>query len=432
MSWSTDFYDSFTYGTDTADISGGMLTYYDRKFLKTVSEVLQVAPLAQKRDLPKGNGKIIQFFRYNPISVSVSGSVLTEGINPDATKITGQDLNATLTEYGGFSQHSSLLKMTHIDRNLRGITELWGHNAAATIDLMCQMELAANGSYPMRCATSTSGTHHYDGTVDSATTTTVVDAAQNGTSTGDADDGWNQSVLIMTSGTGYGQARAVYDYTQATGTFLVSPAWDVTPAAGDTFRVVSAHGLATTDILTTGYIRSALTTLRNNKAKTFGDGFYVGILNPNTEASLMADTNWVNVMQYRDLPEVKVNGLFRGEVGQWGGVRWLRTTQPFRFPIAAVDTAGTAYGVGMNNPGTSYTNYASDGAIFANFILGQEAFGVTTLKGTGGIKPGIIIKNPGGQDTSNPLNRYSTVGWVLPFVCKALNPMFAVQLWTGA
>jgi N4-gp56 family major capsid protein len=277
------------------------------------------------------------------------------------------------------------------------------------------------------------GTYSFEGTVDSATTTTIVDADVESNSTfGDTNDDLNQSVVIIRTGTGRGQARPVTDFVASGGTITVSPAWDVTPAAGDTFHVVSAHGLTTgTDKLSTTNIRAAVTRLRNNKATPYGGGFYIGILSPDTEAGLMSDTNWTNVMQYRDRPDVKVNGLFAGEVGEWGGVRWIRTTQPFRFPITTVGTAGSSYGVGAFVPGTGYTNYASTGAVYSNLILGKEAFGVTRLSGAGNIlKPGIIIKNPGPQDTSNPLNRFSTVGWVLPFVPKALNPLFAVQMWS--
>ena len=119
-----------------------------------------------------------------------------------------------------------------------------------------------------------------------------------------------------------------------------------------------------------------------------------------------------------------------GEVGEWGGVRWVRTTLPFRFPKTTVGTAGHTSGVGPYLDGTEYTNYTATGAIHATFILGKEAFGCTTLQGNNYMSPGIITKKPGPSDTSNPLNRFSTVGWYLPFVSKGLNPMFAMQIWS--
>jgi N4-gp56 family major capsid protein len=419
--------------TNMSSISQGVNTYYDKRFLRRALHQLRIAPLGQKRPLPKNAGNSVEFFAYNEIAVSMSGSYLTDGTNPDATLVTGRMVSATPAEWGNFSQHSRLVKDTHIDPQLKGISALWGSHAGNTIDLLCAMAVCSTGAYPVRAdGESGDGTYSFRGTVDSATSTTIVDAdMSSNTDYGDANDDANQSVVIITSGTGYGQVRPCTDYVTATGTITVSPAWDVTPAAGDTFDIVSAHGLTSTDILTTTNIRAGVVQLRNNLATPHESGYFVGVVDPTTEAGLMADTNWTNVMQYKDRPEIKTGGLFSGEIGEWGGVRWVRTTQPFRFPITTVGTAGAAYGVGALVPGTSYTNYSATGAIHANLIFGQEAFGCTTLKGNDYMSPGIIVKNPGPGDTSNPLNRFSTVGWYLPFIAKGLNGMFAVQLWSG-
>lgn len=433
MAWAGGVWDA-TYGVDSS--IAGVNIYYDKKFLRRAVHTLRFAALGQKRDLPKGKGKTIQFFRYNNIAVSPSGAALTEGTNPVPTSITGQDIQAQIAEWGAFSQHSRLVKASHIDRSLAGVSELWGQNAGETMDLIAHMAAASSGLYPMRADGNglDDDDYGFKGTVDSATTTTVVDAdLTSNTNYGGANDDLNQSVIVMTSGTSYGQARPVTDYATATGTVTVSPAFDITPVAGDTFHVVSAHALTTSHKLTTANVRKAVTLLRNNRAVPFHGSYYAGVLCPDTEEGLMADSTWVNVMSYKDNPEVKTMGLFAGEVGEWGGVRWIRETQPFRFPITTVGTAGAAYGVGAFVPGTSYTNYSATGAVYSTPILGVEAFGVTTFKGEGdALKPGIIVKNPGPQDTSNPLNMFSTVGWYAPFIAKGLNPTFGVQIWSGA
>ena len=442
MAWAGGVWDA-TYGTSTSTVLGGAANiFYSKNFLMTVAESLRIAPLAHKENLPEGEGKIIQFFRHNSIPKDTSTwRHLTEGTNPVPTLITGQDLQATVHEWGGFSQHSSIVKMAHIDRKLEGVTGLWGNDAAELIDLLCQMELCAHAAYPVRCdGALTAGAYLYFGTVTTATSTTVFadTSAASNTNFGDANDDMNQSICVFLTGKAKGQARPVTDYVTSGGVITCAPAFDVQCAIGDTFVITSAHTLTTSNILSTTNIRNGVEILRNNKAVPLEAGFYVGVLCPKTEKNLMTDTNWSNVMQYRDLPEVKVNGLFAGEVGEWGGVRWVRSTQPFMFPTTTVGTAGASYGVGANVPGTSYTNYSSaytaNTTVISTPIIGKQAFGVTTFKSYAGqvMKPGIIIKNPGPQDTSNPLNRFSTVGWYLPFVAKGLNPLFAVQLWSGA
>ncbi len=414
--------------------SAGIDIFYDRTFLTTVKHTLRLAPLGQKRDLPKSKGDIIQFFRWNEIATSLSGSFLTDGTNPDPTQLTGQNIQAQIEEWGGFSQHSRLVEDVHIDRNLEGTAKLWGDNAGNIVDLLSHVGVCTSGAYPVRADGETGdGTYTFEGTVDSATSTTVVDTDISANSNfGDANDDLNQSIIVIMTGTGYGQSRPITDYVTSGGTITVTPAWDITPAAGDTFHVVSAHGLTSSDILTTVNIRAAVTRLKNNRATPMMGKDYVGIISPDTEAELMADTNWLTVMQYKDRPDiVNTGGLFQGEVGYWGGTRWVNTTQPFRFPITTVGTSGSSYGVGPFVPGTSYTNYSATGGVYANLIVGREAFGVTTLKGNNYMSPGIIRKRSGQSDTSNPLNRFSTIGWYLPFVAKGLNPHFAVQLWTG-
>lgn len=424
--------------TTTSAILAGVNIFYDRKFLRLADFSLRLAQHGQKRDLPKGTGKTIQFFRYNRITVDPSTSNLTEGTNPTTPiTITGQDIQAAIAEWGDFSKHSSLVEKSHIDKKLSGVVGLWGDMAGQTVDLLCWQEVCANGAYPWRADDNNSGDGEftYEGTVTTATSTTVFadTGVASNTDFGDANDDLNQSVVVMLTGVSAGQARPCTDYVTSGGVITVSPAWDIQPAVGDTFVVTAAHGLTSgTDLLTTTTIRGAVAKLRNNGATPISNGFYVGILDPDTEANLMADTNWTNLMQYKDTPEIKAQGLFTGEVGQWGGVRWVRTTKPFRFPIETVGTAGTGGGVGANVPGSNYTNYAAGGAVHASLILGMEAFGVTTFRGEPGsiLKPGIIVKNPGPQDTSNPLNMYSTVGWYMPFVAKALNPLFAIQIWS--
>lgn len=156
----------------------GVKIFYDRTFLRRADVTIVVAPLGQKRDLPKASGKTIEFFRYDDIAISPSGSQLTEGTNPSETAVTGQKLSAVLSEYGNFSKHSSLLKKTHIDKDLAGLVGLWGDHAGRTIDLICQMEVASNGAYPFSAdatGAETAGAF-VRASVASATSTTVTSA----------------------------------------------------------------------------------------------------------------------------------------------------------------------------------------------------------------------------------------------------------------
>lgn len=155
------------------------------------------------------------------------------------------------------------------------------------------------------------------------------------------------------------------------------------------------------DVLTTTELRKALRTLKRNKAMRF-DGYYVGVVSPDTAYDLMGDNAWVEASKYAGSTQ-----LFEGELGKWMGIRFVETTEPYR-----TDGAG---------------NQNDSGGVYYNLILGKEAYGVTLLEGKK-----IYVKIPGSQDTSNPLDRYSTCGWTQIFVPKLLVSSWAVAIRTGA
>lgn len=426
--------------TTRAAIIAGVNTFYDKKFLRQMLRQLRLAPLGQKRPLPENTGDSVEFFRYNAIAVTLTSgvvdSLLAEGTDETATVVTGQALNAAIDEYGDFSKHTKMVKRTHIDRNLEGVSELWGDHSARVIDLLCQQEVCSNGSYPIR-ADMDADKQIFTSIASATGLTSTTARIQNiASGMGAADDDLNQAVVVFTSGTAAGQARACTDYETTNNLVTWAPALDVTPANGDTVWIASAHELIHTtasdaDNMNTLAINRAVRILRQNGTRTF-NGYFVGLMNPESEEALKNSSAWANLHTYKD--SLGADGMFTGEVGKYGGVRWVSATHPFRFPVIAEGTDSAAYG-----PGSNGTNYQDDftlgsatAIISSTLVLGKESFGVTQFQNeSGGLKPRIIVKTPGEQTVSQPLNRNSTVGWWAAFVCKALQPMWCVQIWTA-
>lgn len=412
--------------TTTSTVGGGQITHYIKKFLKVAFPLLQMVRFGQKEPLPMQDGKAVQWFRWNALTASVSGALLTEGTNPSSTSATGQDLGATLKEYGIFLELASLFQKTHLDgkisKGMSDLSELLGQHAAQVIDLVTAYEVAAHGAQPARADGAAGST--FSGTLDSVTSTTVVvDAGvKANTGFGDADDDLSQAIITITGGAGRGQQRVITNYTTAAGTMTVSPAFDVLPVAADTYTVTSSDAIASGDILTYNNVLKARTRLRRNNAPWMDNRFYVGLVDPEAAEGLMKDTNWINVKTYSDPKD-----MYDGELGKLLGIRFIEHNNPFKFPTAALATAGTSNGVGASG-----ANYTATGNATSNFIFGKHAFGVTTFKNQMGQmrQPPIIIKTGGPQDTSNPLNMFGTMGWKLEFVAKGLQPKFAQQIWT--
>ena len=159
--------------------------------------------------------------------------------------------------------------------------------------------------------------------------------------------------------------------------------------------------LTAADKLTSRELRKAVKTLKKNHAQTFG-GYYVGIIGPDTMYDLQEDEAFVKVSQYQD----KEN-IYTGEVGRLFGVRLVETTEAKIFEGMGADGADVA----------------------SVIVLGQYAYGVTSLKGA---KPRVIVKPAGSAGTADPLDQISTVGWKMDgFGAKLLQPEYAVRIECG-
>jgi len=144
-----------------------------------------------------------------------------------------------------------------------------------------------------------------EGTVESATATTVVDATFN-----EAADYWNGLSLRFTSGDCAGEVRAIGDFDGTTGTFSLAVTGDplpATPAAGDTFRVLGYPIITLQDLashadgnLTTAYIAFNLTSATTNGVTATPGRKRVVITPTWTGAASMANKRvWVYTVDVR-------------------------------------------------------------------------------------------------------------------------------------
>lgn len=188
-------------------------------------------------------------------------------------------------------------------------------------------------------------------------------------------------------------------------------------ASGATAQIVSGATLAsdimTTDVFSGVEIRKAVRTLKNNKAQKFENGYYRGIIGPDTAYDLFGDSEWLDAHRYTTSDAIE-----RGVIGKLHGVEFVETNNQHKDVSAGLS----------GSPVTATT--AGVVAVYSNFIFGKNAYGIINL---GSITtPTVIVKNPGPNDTSNPLNMFSTVGWKMPFAVKTLNSNWLINVKTGA
>jgi N4-gp56 family major capsid protein len=434
--WSTAYWDGTYQSKTTTTGLSGVNIYYVKKFLERVVNELPLMQFADVTPLPEGEGKTVNWFRYLNLAASVSSATLTEGALPNAMTLKMQKVAATIAEYGAFAQLSTLLKQTHIDKGVEGAVQIFAEHAANVLDTLCHMivcSTAARGLAADFKDLANPLSVRFSGTVDSSGDSSLVDSdLTSNTDYGDSNDDLNQSVVTITSGDGYGQQRTVSDYVAASGTMTVGAAWDVNPSAGDTYEVCSPHfGASDTKVMTYAAIKRGVRMLKQARAPKFEGNSYVCLIDPAITEQIMDDEKWINAMTYKDSLET---GLFTGELGKFAGVRFVEENNPFIFPVTDPGTDSTSFGPGA--AGANFTSVYTPGVRYAqsSLFLGRGAFGGVAFQGkTGSMrKPPIYLTSPGPNDTSQPLKRFSTVGWQMEEVFKGLNPMFGVQVFTKA
>lgn len=156
--------------------------------------------------------------------------------------------------------------------------------------------------------------------------------------------------------------------------------------------------VAATDVLSGAEIRKAVRTLKANKAKTFEDGLFRGIVPVYGVYDLRGNSEWLGANTY-----VSTELYKNGQLGVLHGVKFAET----------------------NNQ----VYEASTVNVYHSYIFGQNAYGIINLAGQPGQR--IFVKNPGEQSTSDPINMRSTVGWKSSFVAKVLNSSWIIAIKHG-
>ena len=156
--------------------------------------------------------------------------------------------------------------------------------------------------------------------------------------------------------------------------------------------------IAATDVLTGAEIRKAVRTLKINKARMFPEGMFRSIVPAAAAYDLRGNTEWQNSLIYTDASDYK-----KGVLGSIHGVRFVETNNQI--------------------------SESSTVTVYSTFVFGDGSYAMLNLEG----QPAqhIFYKIPGANDTSNPLNLYSTVGWMAYFVAKMLNANWCIAIKTG-
>lgn len=118
--------------TSSSGISAEIKTFYDKVLLQRMLPNLPFLKYGQKKPIPKGNGKTIEFRKFN--SLSPATTPLTEGTPPTAENLSVTSITATVKQYGAYIEVSDVLETTAYDPIITETTELQGEQAGETLN----------------------------------------------------------------------------------------------------------------------------------------------------------------------------------------------------------------------------------------------------------------------------------------------------------
>mgnify|MGYP002582039483 FL=1 len=144
-----------TNATTSSSLSAENKTFYDMELLKNAEPELVHDQFGQKRNIPKGKGKTIEFRRYS--SLPKATTALVEGVTPSGQSLTVTALTATVSQYGGYVTISDILDMTAIDNNIVEATQLLGSQAGRTLDTITREVINAGTNVMWPPKTGTGG-----------------------------------------------------------------------------------------------------------------------------------------------------------------------------------------------------------------------------------------------------------------------------------
>ena len=405
-------FDNLNYSYSRGIAPGLMQQYYERSLLENMQPELVHSRDGQKRTLPLGNGKRVQFRKFTPFGAITEP--LAEGVTPDGQTLTETAFTAMVKPYGGFVELTDEVDLYHLDNINQETAKLLADQAALSLDCISRDALNAglNVQYANgkanRAALAATDKLTYD-EIKKAVRTLKRNNVK------PFADGFYHAIV---------HPDTVFDLTS-------DPMWVDVAKYQDKAKVEKYE-------LGTIY---KVKVFESTNAKTFtGDTYIVGNL---TELAASASFDAENKRMKYSVNTI-TEDIARALTGKLVNMSADGTLTPmciervdpndkyvyFRWvPDASVTANWTVAKSAKIVP----TGAGASGApVYSTLIYGTNAFGTVELGGTGK-NVSVIIKEPGSSGALDPLNQRGTIGWKVKGFCTViLQDDFIIRLESGA
>ena len=387
------------------DLSPEMKTYYDMRLLDYAQANLVHDQFGQKRPIPQGSGKTIEFRSFSPLGKAMTP--LTEGVTPSGNSLDVKAITATVAQYGDYIVQSDVLELTALDNTILEATKLLGRQAGKTLDTVTRNVLQAGtnvmyapiwtGSPLAESAITTRGA------IDSTAVLTVdlVEQVVANLRAMDAPtiDGYYIAII---------HPYAAYD-------LMRDEEWR------KPHQYVNTENIYQGEIGEIGGVRFVQST----EAKIYRGDNLAG-----TVRSLVAGettSGAITSLTYSTSGVTLAEDDLRGRVININGVTATITGNTASTGTHTLSFASTNFG--SITSGTTKIDPGEGGkggiSVFGTLVFGDGAYGVTEVSG-GGLQ--TIVKQKGSAGTADPLDQRSSVGWKALKTAEILLPEYLIRV----
>lgn len=406
-----DLVNKTTSNTTGNDLSPEMKTFYDKALITLASPNLVHDQFGQKRNIPRGGGKTIEFRRFSALPKALKP--ITEGVTPTGNKLNVTDLTASIDQYGDYIEQTDLLELTAIDNTIVEATKQLAAQAGMTLDTVVRNEIV-KGTQVVYCPTVSGGT------------ATAVTSRY----------GLNSTAVLRVKDIFKAAAQLkAMNAPKIDGAYvgIIHPyvAYDLMQEAGD--KWIDVQKYANPDNILNGEIGKlgGVRFVESTEAKIYkapnlteaGDKLTI-----NTTLSAAGKTLKVD----EAITDAEATALVGRKVLLEGIQYTIKAAVAGTATNATITVADTDQNISTTDGAKGKIIYAGEAgagniAVFYTLIVGADAYGVTSIEG-GGLEQ--IVKQKGyGND---PLNQRSSIGWKGIKVAKILVDEYLVRIESGS
>lgn len=380
---------------------GALRKFYDRNLILNALPNLVHDQFGQKRNIPQGGGKTINFRRLAPLPKAMSP--LTEGVTPRGNDLTWSTIESTLQQYGDYITISDVLQTTGIDSNLIEAGEILARQAGETLDAITR-EVLSSGTN-VQYANGQLARYLLAGGKESGNDYLTVDAIKQAVRTLKR----NNAKRINNYYVGIIHPDVCYD-------LMDDPKWENVKTYCDPEDMYSGE---------IGRLYG-VRFVETSEAKIFKAEDLTASARNLTVASVSTSANTITVSESLSAEDAQalaerkiiVNGMLYSIASVSGSVITLEETP------ATGESAPTVGAVVY--PGEAG---AEGRDVYSTLILGADAYGTTELDG-GGMRN--IVKQLGSGGTADPLDQRATTGWKALKTAEILVQEYMVRIETAA